>query len=71
MTPETPLDEALASAGASLKRLKICFDVDGKLVNYDRLWKRLEGKMVALQVLHVDPHPQVSDVQPPAPILRY
>ncbi|KAE8227114.1 hypothetical protein CF319_g386 [Tilletia indica] len=58
VTPEPPLDEALASAGKTLKTLNLYADVNGGFRNYDDLWRSLTGQMKVLEVLNVDPHPQ-------------
>lgn len=58
VTPEPPLDLALISCGKTLQRLKFALDISGAFKNYDRLWRSLTGKMPALRVLDVDPHPQ-------------
>ncbi|KAK0539371.1 hypothetical protein OC834_000090 [Tilletia horrida] len=58
VTPETPLDRALISAGNSLRSLSLFTDVNGGFRNYDDLWRSLAGHMKVLEVLNVDPHPQ-------------
>ena len=58
VTPEPPLDVALISCGKTLQRLKFALDISGAFRNYDSLWRSLTGKMPALRVLDVDPHPQ-------------
>ncbi len=57
VTPEFPLALALASAGSTLRRLKLSLDINAALPNYDRLWQALTGRLRRLEVLELDPYP--------------